>query len=117
MSMSARDRQALSSIEDVLSESDPLLAAMLDEFSRRTAGAAMPAVERIGGKWLRGLTRRFTRQRPRCRRAKWPPAVVVWWLVVCAVVAVELAVFNGGISRQCPGLVALHCATGSLLQR
>jgi hypothetical protein len=134
MSMSARDRQALSTIENELGESDPWLADLLDEFSRRTAGAAMPAVERIRGKWLRGLARQRmlwrrgkrlrgrTRQRPRQRslrrRVKWLPGVLVLWLLlVSAVVVVVLAAFNGGISSECPALAASHCAAQPLLRR
>jgi hypothetical protein len=71
----------------------------------------MPAVERMGGKWLRG----FIRQRLLCGRVKWRPAVLALWLVlVCAVVVVVLAAVNGGISRGCPGLVPTHCATQPL---
>ena len=46
MSMSARDRQALSSIEDELSESDPRLSRLFDEFSERMAGKKMSTPER-----------------------------------------------------------------------
>ena len=46
MSMSSRDRQALSSIEDELSESDPRLSRLFDEFSERMAGKKMSTPER-----------------------------------------------------------------------
>jgi hypothetical protein len=68
VSLSARDRQALSSIENELTQSATDLAAKLAEFTRLTVGAAMPEVEqkparrwrpavRLTG-WLRRLTRR-----------------------------------------------------------
>lgn len=51
MSLSARDRQALDSIEDRLAGSDPGLASLLDTFARLEAVEEMPAREdiRAGG--------------------------------------------------------------------
>lgn len=112
MSLSARDRQALSSIEDELSGSDPRLAALLDEFSRRTDGAQMPAAERIRAKWPGG----FTGMRLLRDHAGWLPAMLVLWLVVVGtMVAVLLTVPKSGAIKGCSVLVAA-CATQSQLQ-
>jgi hypothetical protein len=47
MSLSARDRQALDSIEDQLAGSDPRMASLMATFTRLTSGEEMPAREDI----------------------------------------------------------------------
>ena len=48
MSLSARDQEALDGIADELAGPDSNLAAMLDTFTRLTAGEQMPRGEEIG---------------------------------------------------------------------
>ena len=63
MSLSARDRQALGSIQDQITGSDPQLASLMTMFTRLASGEEMPALEdiRAGG------------PRPRARAAAPPP--------------------------------------------
>jgi hypothetical protein len=99
MSLSSRDRQALSSIEDEFAESDPRLAGLFDKFSHRMAGEKMPTergpaswrrVARAPSRWLRRLTR------PRYGRPSWLPTVlVVSFLLICTVVAAVVVSFVG----------------------
>lgn len=51
MSLSAYERRALDSISDNLTGSDPVLAQLLDTFTRLTASDVMPAREQIGPRW------------------------------------------------------------------
>jgi hypothetical protein len=122
MSLSARDRQELSSIEDKLAHSDPWLAKLLNGFSTLMAGQAMPAAERAAwrhtvsglARWRRAVTRRHHA----CGWAGWLPAVLVLSVVlVCTVVVVALAASHAGGSRGCSVLVAEHCASQAPLQR
>lgn len=48
MSLSSHERHALDGISEGLTASDPVLAGLLDEFTRLNAGGGMPARERIG---------------------------------------------------------------------
>jgi hypothetical protein len=48
MSLSARDRQALGSIQDQITGSDPQLASLMTMFTRLASGEEMPALEDIG---------------------------------------------------------------------
>ena len=51
MSLSARDRHALGSIQDQITGSDPQLASLMTMFTRLASGEEMPALEdiRAGG--------------------------------------------------------------------
>jgi hypothetical protein len=104
MSLSARDRQALSSIEDEVAESDPPLARLFDEFSQRVAGEKMPA-ERgpaawrrlVGGpgRWLRRL------RRPRHAHPSWLPTLLVVSFLLIGTVTAALVVSHLGIHGAC----------------
>jgi hypothetical protein len=123
MSLSGRDRQALSSIEDELAESDPGLAELLGGFSTLMAGQDMPAVERgpagwrrvVGGlaRWLHCLTR------PRhVGRLSWLPATLVLWLaLVCTFVAVALAASHAHLHGACSTVRPARCAPYTPLLR
>jgi len=67
MSLSAHEQQALDSIGDDLSVSDPELASLLATFTRLTAGEDMPAREKTqaqtGARWATGRRRRHRRRR------------------------------------------------------
>lgn len=93
MSLSARDWQALSSIEDELAGSDPRLAGLFREFSLKTAGEKMPAAEsgRAGRRRRAGWRRGHTRP-PRVRGPSWLPSVlVVCLLLICTIVGAVVA--------------------------
>jgi hypothetical protein len=124
MSLSARDRQELSSIEDGIAQSDPRLAGLLNGFSKLMAGQAMPAAERgraagrraVSGlaRWRRGVTRRHHA----CGWDGWLPAVLVLSVVlICTVFVLALTADHAGVSRGCSVLVAAHCASQAPLQR
>jgi hypothetical protein len=92
MRLSARDRQALSSIADEFAESDPRLVRLFDDFSRQRAGEEMPAAERGPAGWRRIASgpRRWLRflSRPRRASPSWLPTIlVVSFLLIGAVVA------------------------------
>ncbi len=103
MSLSAREQQALESIEDRLAESDPGLASRLGIFSRLASGEEMPERDEI--RPIRpSATDRLDRNRsprrivvlrsPRrlCRRLGWHRAAVLLWLLISVgLIAVALA--------------------------
>ena len=97
MGLSARERQALRSIECSLAVSAPGLASRLAVFSRLAAGEAFPAREsirtlRFGGRfrWL----------------LAWP---VLWLLVSFALIAAGLAASHGGGRAETCTVLAPSC--------
>lgn len=93
MGLSARERQALRSIEGHLTVSEPSLALRLAVFSRLTAADDFPARECIRRRWLRVTIH-------------WPPVWPVVWLVISiALIAVGMAVGHHG-GGECHGLAA-----------
>jgi hypothetical protein len=106
MSLSARDRQALSSIEDEFAESDPRLARLFDEFSQRMAGEKMPAAERGPAGWRRiaGRPRRWFRRlgRPRHAHPSWLPTMIVVSLLLVGSVVAAVVVGHVGSHGGCP---------------
>jgi hypothetical protein len=110
MSLGAREKYTLHSIEYRLSGSDPELASLLDMFTRLTAGEDMPAREKIQRR--RRATRRShgDRQRPlrdRARRLRrhvtWPGAgLVLATLLAFALLATAVVLHGGGLGRGCP---------------
>lgn len=108
MSLSAREQQALESVEDGLAESDPGLASRLGIFSRLASGEEMPERDEIQP--IRpSATDRLDRNRsprrivvlrsPRrlCRRLGWHRAAVLLWLLISVgLIAVALALSNHG---------------------
>lgn len=105
MSLSARDRQALSSIEDELSESDPRLSRLFDEFSERMAGKEMSTPERGPAGWRRitGAPYRWLRRlvRPRHALPSWLPTMLVVSFLLISTVAAALVVSHIGIHGGC----------------
>jgi Protein of unknown function (DUF3040) len=69
MSLSAHEQQALDSIGQDLSVSDPELTSLLATFTRLTAGEDMPAREKT-----QASARRATRPRRHQRRRTWDMA-------------------------------------------
>lgn len=89
MSLNARDRQALSLIEEDLTHSDPRFAARLTAFSRLTDGEEMPARERI---------RPFFSRRYLC----WI-AGIAWLVISMAMLAVALLLTHASTAAGCAG--------------
>jgi hypothetical protein len=97
MRLSARERQALRSIEGDLTVSAPRLALRLAMFGRLTAGEAFPARESVHACSFSGELR-------------WPLVWPVLWLVISvAFIAVGLAVGHDGGQAACRTL-APSCA-------
>jgi hypothetical protein len=99
MSLSAREKHALDSIESCLVSSDPYLASMLNTFTRLAAGEDMPAREKIRPGCRPGPQSRRTGDRPRrlVRRLGRPQAAVLVWLIISVVLlATALALDRGG---------------------
>src|SRR5437016_3897795 len=93
MGLSAREQQALRSIEAGLMACAPQLASRLAIFARLTAGEAFPACEsvrpcRSGGAFRRPLV--------------WP---VLWLVISVALIATALAVGHDGGQEACHALV------------
>jgi hypothetical protein len=113
MSLSARDRETLSSVEDEFAESDPWLAGLFDEFSRQRAGEKMPAAERDPAGWRRiasapgRLLRR--RVRPRHARPRWLPTMLVVSFLLIGTVTAALLVSHSGIHGACPTAAQAEC--------
>ena len=121
MSLSARDRQALGSIEDQLTGFDPQLASLIATFTRLASGEEMPAREDIreGGPRLRtraaagdtaaGTPFAFSRRTG--RRPGLQPALYLLWLTVAiTLVTVTLAINYGGGTGSCTQSWAAVCA-------
>lgn len=113
MSLSAREQQALDSIEDRLAHSDPKLAALLATFTRLTSSELMPVREKILAAWpqvtrcLRDTQRRWYLN-ARCWQARrtghrpgWQRTMLLLWLLVSiALIMVALSVSRGsGLPR------------------
>ena len=128
MSVSERERQALSSIEHDLAGSDPALVSMLGIFSRLTSGEEMPADERIRIQRGRPAAYRPRRARhprrgialpqPRRRHARlgWQQAMLLLWVVISAgLLAVALVLNNRG-HKACIPRTGTACPSPSILQ-
>jgi hypothetical protein len=104
VSLNARDRQALESIEARLSGSDPKLASMLHAFSRLTAGEAMPEPESAHRSVGRAMRIWRTPRRRLLRWSRWHRAR----LLVCLWLAISLALITVAVvlSRASPGSCA-----------
>jgi len=119
MSLGARERHALDSIEHRLAHSDPRLAALLGTFARLTSGEDMPARERIEtGRWPARpwpLPRQgpAPRRRPGHRaghRRGWQAMTLVWLVLTVTLATVALAAGHGG-KPACKASWAMVCAT------
>src|SRR5271166_7211659 len=107
MSLSARDRQALGSIQDQINGSDPQLASLMTMFTRLASGEEMPALEdiRAGGPRPRaraaaGRTAARTpcalSRRTRRRLSRQPALYLLWLTVAITLITVTLAINCGG---------------------
>jgi hypothetical protein len=119
MSLGARERHALDSIEHGLAYSDPRLAALLATFARLTSGEDMPARERIetagwpARLWPRPGQGPVPRRRPAHRvghRRGWQAMTLVWLVLTVTLATVALAVGHNG-KPACKASWAMVCAT------
>ena len=114
MSPNQPDSQTLGSIEDGLAGSDPGLAAMLNIFSRLTAGEEMPIREKIRARRGRSTAhrRRRARRHPRrsltlpqtrrlYRRLGWQQAMLLLWAVISAALLAAALVLNTSGHNAC----------------
>jgi hypothetical protein len=121
MNLSARERQALRSIEGSLAESDPDLVAKLAKLARLMVDDDRPAAEPGRPSWRQVVVSSLVRWLPRPRsrghartQARWVSAMLAIWLVVsCAMIATAAALSHVTSSRACAALAAVHCGSRS----
>jgi len=106
MSLSAHDRQVLDFITESLTVSDPVLAGLLDTFTRLTAGELMPAREQIGA---RSRQMRGTARRPGRRLGPAGIMILVWLLLTALFVSMAVVLSNGS-PAPCRTSWAMGCA-------
>jgi Protein of unknown function (DUF3040) len=101
VSLSAWEQQALDSIGDRLAGSDPGLAALLATFARLESDEEMPAGEKImaGPGPVRRRPRRGARRA--CHLRPYQAALLLWLLITAALIAVAVALSNGGGKVTC----------------
>jgi hypothetical protein len=120
VSLSAKERHALESIEVRLGAADHRLASMLHTFTRLTAGEAMPGRERLQTGWRRAVRVR-SRHRYRAGAATVRPAgrrrasllMVLWAVISIGLVAFAAMTGRSGPS-PCAAKPALSCPGHSL---
>ena len=119
MSLSARERQALHSIEHGLAEADPDLVAKLASLSHLMTGEYTPVVERSRPSWpLRviGTLACWLRSYGRVRCGALPrraPAILAFWLVIsCALIATAATLSPVTARGPCSAL-SVTCASRS----
>lgn len=114
MSLSARDRQSLKSIEEGLAGCDPKLASILGAFTRLTAGEAMPGPETIRGRPGHAVRSGRTRRRSRRGnggRARWQWAWLLLWLSVSLALITTAVLLSRASPGRCPAPRAPACAS------
>jgi hypothetical protein len=96
MSLSAREQEALSRIENTLTGSDPELAGRLGTFTRLNSGEALPAREQLhaDARSPRGPT-------AACMRLAYAMAVL-WVLITMGMIAAAVSL-SSGASRGASG--------------
>jgi hypothetical protein len=111
MSLSADDRRALDSITESLAESDPVLAGLLDTFTRLTAGEAMPAREQVGARrrQMQGTAGRKRARRAGRRLGTAQILMLVWLLLTALFLSLAVALGSGG-PAPCRTSWAMGCA-------
>lgn len=118
MGLSARDRQALTSIESQLAESDPDLAARMAAFSRFADGADMPMAERIRVGWRQAVgslgdwfRRRSQSQGYARTHSLLASTLMACWLVFsCGLIATAVTLSHVVPNGQCAAL-AVKCGS------
>ena len=118
MSLSAWEQQALNSIKDGLSDSDPELVALLTMFTELASGREMPAREKIRASSRRVIQRwwRTGRRRGRAgarrvrQRLSLRYALLLWLVVTAVLIGVAAAFSRGGGQAPCTGSWSTLCA-------
>jgi len=111
MSLSPHDRHALDSITAGLAGSDPVLARLLDTFTRLTAGASMPAHEQIPARWQRlPGTGRPAKRRPTSRRLSSARIMILVWLLATALLLSLGIVLASTAPAECKASSGFGCA-------
>ena len=100
MSRAGWERQALNSIQSVLSHTDPKLASHLAGFSRLASSEEMPAHERVRSP-LRRRSRRRRGKAPYRGRGLQRAAILTWLLTSVTLITVAVILSNGG-PAACP---------------
>jgi hypothetical protein len=109
MSLSAREQQALDSIEDELAGSDPKLASLLATFARHASGQEMPAREKIPNPALRRGNVRRPARRLFPRLGVQQTMLLLWLTVTIALIAVALVLNRDSRNGLCPESWAVAC--------
>jgi hypothetical protein len=125
MSHSAREQQALDSIEDGLAGSDPHLTSMLGIFTRLASGEEMPAREKISVSWRQATGRaRRNRRHPQRNTTSRPvhrvyrrlgfqrAALLLWLFMTIALIALGLVLSRGGSRDVCPSIWTACAGSG-----
>ena len=115
--LSARDRQALASIEDGLAESDPDLVTRLDSLSRLVADEETPAPAQRPASRLRVVVSRLARWLPRSRGGRstrtysrrGSAILAIWLAISCALIATAVTLSHVPSGRACAAMLAVHC--------
>ena len=122
MSISAKEQQALASIEDGLAGTDPKLASLLVTFARLASDEEMPVREKIRATRHRAARRPHRNQSQRrgharrdarrlCLRLGWPQTMLLLWVAVTiALVAVALILNRDSRNGPCTESRPLVCA-------
>jgi hypothetical protein len=123
MNLSARERQALRSIEARLAQSSPDLVAKLAKLSRLMVDQDTPAAERSRVSWRQIVVSALVRWLPRSRgrghtrrQSRLVPALLALWLAVsCALIVTAASLSHVTPAGACGALVAArpHCGTQS----
>jgi hypothetical protein len=121
MGLSAREQQALHSIEGGLNESDPDLASKLASLTRLMAGEDKPPAERSRVGWLHRLVSSLVRWLPgprgrghsRPHPGRGPAILVIWLAISFALIATAATLSHVATSGACASLVSVSCGSRS----
>ena len=109
MSLSAREQQALDSIEDEMAGSDPKLASLLATFARHASGQEMPAREKMPNPALRRGNVRRPARRLFPRLSLQQTMLLLWLTVTIALIAVALVLNRDSRNGPCPESWGVVC--------
>ena len=118
MSMSAWEQDALDSIRDGLTDSDPALVARLAMFTRLVSSEAMPGREKIQAVSREAVQRGARRSRRLYQRLNLGRAMLLVWLVTTlTLIAAALATSRASDAGTCAGSTATSCGGASTAPR